>query len=192
MSGQNVGLCATLKALFLTENIFDALELLVPRLGKCACRSGSTPILTGLAARPRAGQRGGYVLTLFGNALSVASKRFPTVALSTMEAEYMTLSESLRSLMHFRNMAKEFDCFEVPDKLDVFCDNQLAIFISENLVNNDRSKHIDIRFHFIREKIQEGLVNLSHIATDLNMADIFTKPLTTEVFTRLRRMFMGY
>ncbi len=145
-------------------------------------------------ARCKATRRstGGYVLTLFGNALSVASKRFPTVALSTMEAEYMTLSESLRSLMHFRNLAKEFDCFEVPDKLDVFCDNQSAIFISENLVNNNRSKHIDIRFHFIREKIQEGLVNLSHIATELNMADIFTKPLTTEVFTRLRSMFMGY
>ena len=132
------------------------------------------------------------MLSLLGNLLSCASKRFPTVALSTMESEYMTLSESIRALLHFRNIALDFsDVFDLPKKIPVLCDNQSAIFVAENLVNNSRSKHIDIRYHFVREKVEEGILEISHVPTENNLADIFTKPLTTEVFVRLRDAIMG-
>ena len=103
----------------------------------------------------------------------------------------MTVSEACRELMHFRNIAKEFEIFKVPDNIEVFCDNKSAIFVSENLVNNSRSKHIDIRFHFIREKVEQKIMRLSHIATELNLADIFTKPLTSEVFSNFTNQIMG-
>ena len=146
-------------------------------------------------ARCKATRRstGGYVLSLFGNLLSCASKRFPTVALSTMEAEYMTLSEAVRALLHFRNMVIEFpDLFTLPRKIPVLCDNKSAIFVADNLVNNSRSKHIDIRYHFVRERVHEGLIEILHVASEDNLADWFTKPLTTEVFVRLRSRIMGH
>ena len=108
------------------------------------------------------------------------------MALSTMESEYMTASESIRDLIHFRNMLSQFKCFIVQEQTDVLCDNQSAIFVSNNLVNNARSKHIDIRFHFVREKIEQGIIFVKHVATHLNLADIFTKPLTTDVFVGFR------
>ena len=104
----------------------------------------------------------------------------------------MTLSESTRDLMHFRNLCSEFDCFIIPDQLEILCDNQSAIFVAANLVNNSRSKHIDIRYHFIREEIEAGLIKLKIVASESNWADIFTKPLSTEVFVRIRNIIMGY
>ena len=104
----------------------------------------------------------------------------------------MTLSEATRELMHFRNVASEFPCFEVSNEIEVLCDNNSTIFVSENLVNNSRSKHIDIRYHFIREKIEEKIVKLSHIASTLNVADIMTKPLSSDVFNKFADWMLGH
>ena len=103
----------------------------------------------------------------------------------------MTLSEGMRELMHFRNVASEFPCFEVPDEIDVRCDNNSTIFVSENLVNNSRSKHIDIRYHYVRELIERKIIKLSHICTKLNIADIMTKPLTSDVFVKFANWMLG-
>jgi hypothetical protein len=66
-------------------------------------------------------------------------------------------------------------------------DSQSAIALSKNLVFHDRSKHIDIRFHFIRECVGDGKVDIEHVCTEEQIADILTKPLTCERFCELRK-----
>ena len=63
------------------------------------------------------------------------------------------------------------------DTTVVLCDNQSGIWLSENPVFHDQSKHIDIRYHFIRDMVQRSAVRLEHIATDEQVVDILTKPL---------------
>ena len=65
----------------------------------------------------------------------------------------------------------------VLDTSVILCDNQSGIQLSENLVFHDRSKHIDIMYHFIRDMVQRGPIRLDHIGTDEHVADILTKPL---------------
>jgi hypothetical protein len=69
--------------------------------------------------------------------------------------------------------------------IPIYCDNTSAIAISDNPVQHSRMKHIDIRHHFIREHVEKGTVKLFYIPTEKQLADIFTKPLDEETFTRL-------
>ena len=59
--------------------------------------------------------------------------------------------------------------------INIYCDNQSAIALARNPVQHQRSKHIDIKYHYIRSQIANSIVNISYIATDLNISDIFTK-----------------
>ena len=72
------------------------------------------------------------------------------------------------------------------ETLTILCDNQSAINISKNPVQHSRKKHIDIRHHFLRDLVEQGLVVLHHVATYKQLADIFTKPLDTAKFEKLR------
>ena len=72
------------------------------------------------------------------------------------------------------------------DTTVILCDNRSGIYLSENPVFHDRSKHIDIRYHFIRDMVQRGVVRLDHIATDEQVADILTKPLGKVKFLTFR------
>ena len=67
-------------------------------------------------------------------------------------------------------------------------DNKSVIELAKNPVNHERSKHIDVRFHFIREHVKEGSVELRHVASKDQAADIFTKPLSKEIFDRGKKM----
>ena len=68
----------------------------------------------------------------------------------------------------------------------VHCDNQIGIRLSENPVFHDRSKHIDIRYHFLRDCVQRGTIRLEYIQTDEQVADIFTKALCRQSFVKFR------
>lgn len=70
--------------------------------------------------------------------------------------------------------------------LQVYCDNKSAIDISKNPVQHSRTKHIDIRHHFVRELVERKQVGVEHVGTDLQLADIFTKPLDFNRFVTLR------
>jgi hypothetical protein len=72
----------------------------------------------------------------------------------------------------------------------IYCDNSSTIKLSKNPVMHGRSKHIDVRFHFLRDLTRDGVVTLLHCHTQEQLADIMTKPLTRVVFERLR-MMMG-
>lgn len=68
------------------------------------------------------------------------------------------------------------------------CDNSSAIQLSKNPVLHGKSKHIEVRFHYLRDLVNEGVVKLSYCPTEVQVADIFTKPLKLEQFEKLRRM----
>ncbi|PNX62422.1 gag-pol polyprotein, partial [Trifolium pratense] len=74
----------------------------------------------------------------------------------------------------------------VQDAMALYCDNLSAINISKNPIQHSRTKHIDIRHHFIRDLVEEGVVKLEHIATEEQLADIFTKALDAVQFEKLR------
>ena len=71
------------------------------------------------------------------------------------------------------------------EKTPIFCDNTSAILITQNPVMHSRTKHIDVRYHFIRDHIEKGNVELHFIPTENQLADIFTKPLDDRTFKRL-------
>ena len=70
--------------------------------------------------------------------------------------------------------------------MTLFCDNLSAINISKNPIQHSRTKHIDIRHHFIRDLVEDKVITLEHVATDLQLADIFTKALDATQFENLR------
>ena len=69
----------------------------------------------------------------------------------------------------------------------LLCDNESAIKIANNLVQHSRTKHIDIRYHFLRDHVQKGDIDITHVGTDMQLADIFIKPLDEARFCQLRR-----
>ena len=104
-----------------------------------------------------------------------------SIAQSTTEAEYIAVSDACKKAIWLRKLLS--DLFE--GKLDstiIHCDNQSCIKLSENLVFHDRSKHIEMRYHFIRDLVQRGALKLQYIHTDEQIADILTKPLTASKF----------
>lgn len=135
----------------------------------------SNPVVTGYCdadwARDLDERRSctGYVFLKKGGAISWTSKRQSTVALSSAEAEYMSLSACSQEGLWFRQLEIDFNSSVTGDVINIFCDNKSAINLSETNGYHARTKHIDIRHHFVRLSVQQNLVQM--------IANIFTKPL---------------
>lgn len=85
-------------------------------------------------------------------------------------------------------MKQQLDGFDVKfDNVPIFCDSTSAINLSKNPIQHSRSKHIEIRHHFLRDHTQKGDIYLEYIKTNKQLADIFTKPLNEEQFCFIRR-----
>ena len=97
----------------------------------------------------------------------------------------MASAEATRQAIWLRLLLEDLN-HGLTGPLSILNDNNAAILLSKNPVNHDRSKHIDIRHHFLRDKVFDNTVELSHVATEDNLADILTKPLGTDTFTELR------
>jgi hypothetical protein len=106
------------------------------------------------------------------------------VALSTAEAEYIAAASSCSQLVWMKQMLKVYNVEH--DALTLYCDNLKAINISKNPIQHSRTKHIDIRHHFIRDLVEENIVTLEHVTTEEQIADIFTKALDAKQFEKLR------
>ncbi|XP_055527164.1 uncharacterized protein LOC129719780 [Wyeomyia smithii] len=118
----------------------------------------------------------GYVFLQNGGAVSWNSKRQSTVALSTTEAEYMALSTATQEAMWWKGFL--FELHGTNQALMLKCDNKSAINLAEREVGySARSKHIDIRHHYIREQVEQKLIKLEHVPSDLQAADILTKSI---------------
>ncbi|WOG95118.1 hypothetical protein DCAR_0314420 [Daucus carota subsp. sativus] len=126
----------------------------------------------------------GYAFHIGSAIFSWSSKKQQTVALSTCEAEYIAAAACacqamwLGYILGELNLAKE-------DPVTIYVDNKSAISLAKNPVSHSRSKHINIKYHFLREQVNDKNVELVHCRTEENLADIFTKPLKPDVFNKM-------
>jgi hypothetical protein len=132
----------------------------------------------------------GFIIYVDGNAVSWTSKRQSSVALSSCEAEYMALAETAKEILWLRYLLEEMICHPLSSPAILYCDNQAAINSTKNDMNHGRMKHIDYRFHFIRECIQNGFIEMKWVPTRAQHADIFTKPLPKNKFLEISEMIM--
>ncbi|GJT63896.1 retrovirus-related pol polyprotein from transposon TNT 1-94 [Tanacetum coccineum] len=118
-------------------------------------------------------------MQLLGDRLvSWSSKRQKSAAISSTEAEYIALSGCCAQVLWMRSQLTDYGLGF--NKIPMYCDNKSAIALCCNNVQHSRSKHIDIRFHFIKEQVENGVVELYFVNTEYQLADIFTKALGRE------------
>lgn len=126
----------------------------------------------------------GYLFK-FGNVpICWKSKRQPTVALSTAEAEYMALSMAVQTVIWIRKLLKDFYIASEKSTI-IYEDNQGCIAMAKNPVNHERTKHIDIRYNFVREKVEDKTIVVKYLETTEMLADILTKGLPREQHKKL-------
>jgi transposase InsO family protein len=126
--------------------------------------------------------RTGFVFLQGSGAVSWLSKKQEVVASSSTEAEYIALSRTAKEGKWLNILAQELGVSNVP--ITIFEDNQSAIKLAENHILNDRSKHIDVRYHFIREEVEKNNFIIQHIPTNFQTADILTKSLGPQLHLR--------
>ena len=128
----------------------------------------------------------GYAFILSNAAVAWSSRKQPIVTLSTTETEFVAASACACQLIWMKRVLSKLD-YNGSKSPVIFCDNSSTIKLSKNPVMHGKSKHIDVRFHFLRDLVNEGKVQLNYCGTKQQIADIFTKPLKLEVFQELRK-----
>lgn len=118
----------------------------------------------------------GYLFKLGGNPISWESKKQHSVALSSTEAEYVGLIEACKEAIHLRRVLTNIISTK-NKKILIYNDNQSVIKLSSNPVYHSRTKHIDIKQHFVRECVDKGYVYLEYMSTEHMPADVLTKGL---------------
>ncbi|GJV40399.1 hypothetical protein Tco_1418839, partial [Tanacetum coccineum] len=112
--------------------------------------------------------------------VSWSSKKQTSTSISSTEAEYITMSGCCAQILWMRSQLSDYG-FSY-NRIPMYCDNKSAIALCCNNVQHFKSKHIDIRHHFIREQVEKGVVDLYFVRTKYQLADIFTKALPRERF----------
>ena len=129
------------------------------------------------------------MIALLGSSVIIwRSQQQKCVAVSTTEAEYIAASESVKDIIWMKRLLNGITGCVITSTL--YVDNQSAIKIIKNPEHHKRTKHIDISYHFIREKFMEGIFNLDYISSGSQMADILTKPIPHPQFENLRNFMI--
>ncbi|GJV97206.1 hypothetical protein Tco_1548783 [Tanacetum coccineum] len=115
--------------------------------------------------------------------VSWSSKKQKCTAISSTEAEYIALSGCCDQILWMHSQLTDYG-FQF-NKIPLYCHNKSAIALCCNNVQHSRAKHIDVRYHFIKEQVENGIMELYFVWTELQLADIFTKPLPRERFNFL-------
>ncbi|GJR40153.1 hypothetical protein Tco_1215837 [Tanacetum coccineum] len=115
----------------------------------------------------------------------VHPKKKEQTSMSSAEAEYVSLSACCAQVLWLRTQLTDYG-FHF-DKIPMYCDSKAAIAISCNPVQHSRTKHIDVRYHFIKEQVEKGIVELFFVGTEYQLADLFTKALSEDRFKYLVR-----
>ncbi|KAK6126917.1 hypothetical protein DH2020_039332 [Rehmannia glutinosa] len=122
---------------------------------------------------------------MIGNRLvSWVSKKQNSIATSTTEAEYIAAGSCCAKVLWMRQQLRDYVIEE--QEIPIMCGNTSAIAITWNPVLHSRTKHIDVRYHFIRDHVEKKDITLEYISTDKKLADIFTKPLCESMFEELK------
>jgi transposase InsO family protein len=132
----------------------------------------------------------GYVCYLGVTLVSWGVRRQKTVAMSSAEAEYMAASDAVKEILYLRQILSQLGVEQI-EPTTLLMDNQGAEDMTHNPAYHDRSKHIDIRYHFIRERVDDGTIQPKHVSSKDMKADIMTKPLSRQLhkqFTALLRL----
>ena len=131
----------------------------------------------------------GFIFFIGASPISWQSKQQISTALNTMEAEYMAACAATQEAIWLLRVLRELGCvFTRP--LTIYEDNQACIHLSKNPGDFSRSKHIDTRYHFVREQVAQQTVILKKVETKDNLADVFTKPLDRKQFYNITNNFM--
>ena len=129
----------------------------------------------------------GYVFTMAGAPVTWSSKRQATVALSTVEAEYVVMSRCVQQMVWMQAWLDEVDIgYDIPGLIKG--DSRGAIALTKNTRDHGKVKHIDIRHHYIRELVKSGAISIKQISSAENPADLFTKPLARDHHHRFLQM----
>ncbi|KAL6420584.1 hypothetical protein ACFW04_014632 [Cataglyphis niger] len=118
----------------------------------------------------------GFVFFFSQAPITWESRKQRTVALSSVEAEYMGLTEATKESIYLRKFFLELGLKKFSDTI-IFNDSASALKLAKNPIFYGRTKHIDIKHHFVREALKDNLINLEYLCTEDMMADVFTKAL---------------
>lgn len=129
----------------------------------------------------------GYVFMLGSTAVLWLSKKQPIVTLSTTEAEFVAATCCASQASWLKKILEELQ-FKQHEATTIFCDKSSAIKLSKNPVLHGQSKHIDVRYHFLRDLTNDGLIDLIYCKSEDQVADVLTKPLKLAMFLKLRKL----
>jgi hypothetical protein len=127
----------------------------------------------------------GCCFSLGSAMISWQSRKQSSIALSTAEAEYIAACFASYEAIWLRKLLTSLSDLEMRATV-ILCDNQSCIKMIENPVFHDRSKHIEIRYHYIRDMVQRGALKLLYVSMDEQVADVLTKPLSRVKFEHFR------
>lgn len=122
----------------------------------------------------------GYVFNLFGSAVSWRSSLQSVVALSTTEAEYIAITKAVKEGIWLKGLLNDFGIEQ--GTATIKCDSQSVLHLAKHQVFHERSKHIDVKLHFVRYEVNKGVVKMVKVSMKENAADMLTKTLPTEKF----------
>ena len=161
-------------------------------LGICYKKGGGTSDIVAYSDSDYAGDlddrrsTSGYVFMMGTGTVSWSSKKQAVVTLSTTEAEYISAALCACQVIWIQRILNHLSWDQ--RNCVIYCDNCSTIKLSKNPVMHGRSKHIAIRYHFLRDLSKEGIVNLKYCRTQDQIADIMTKPLKLDAFVKLREL----
>jgi len=132
----------------------------------------------------------GFVIYVMGALIAWRSRGQKSVTLSSSEAEYVALSEVCTEIM-FMKQILDFLKVEVKLPIVVHVDNVGAIYLASNATTSQRTRHIDVRYHFVRDYVEDGIVKIVFVRSEDNDADAFTKNVGKETYSRHTSKYMG-
>jgi hypothetical protein len=113
------------------------------------------------------------------------------VAQSTYEAEYYSAADATKEGLHLRQLMGEIFNATITETTTIREDNQSAIVYSQNVLVNEKTKHIGLKWHFLKDHVEQGTINLRYLPIDQVVADMFTNPLPVPALARHRRAILG-
>ena len=128
----------------------------------------------------------GAAFYLGGCLVSWLSKKKTSISLSIVEAKYIAAASCCTQVLWMKQTLQYIQV-QFNEPIPIFCDNTSAISISKNPVMHSKTKHISIKYHFVREQVAENNIKLEYVCTKEQIADIFTKPLPCEAFEYLHQ-----